>query len=158
MIKILFVTQLLGKNLFGGVETKMMNYKTMINDESAEIVVKLFDNWNDIIEEYDVIHLFNITSFPFESFMIAKYAKERGLKVVVNPIFYQDDKFINEMHGRFFVLFWKIFRSFKKNIKLFRYFDPFRYNEELFKITDLVIANTNEEFLCLNKWFRNISH
>ena len=79
MVKVLFVTNQISFNLYGGAETQIIKTFEYINKlGDGKYSIKLFDMWHDNIEEYDIAHVFKPTSFSFESLAISRYAKKNG--------------------------------------------------------------------------------
>ncbi|MBI5459237.1 glycosyltransferase family 4 protein [Methanobacterium sp.] len=159
-MKVLYINQQLGFNLYGGVETQMIETMKHINSLTDDVMVKLFNMWGDKIEEYDIVHIFSPRTFPSESLSIANYAKSHGLKVVVSPIFFDSPIFVKETHNSLYALLWKFYKRLNKEfseISYLNYINPNRHLEDLFKISDLLLPNTNDELKCLMKTFSQIS-
>lgn len=146
--------------MYGGAETQIMKTFEYINKSGCNhYEVKLFDMWTDAIENYDIVHIFKPTAFPSESYLLSEYAKNKGVKVVVSPIYYfhYTPQSIQE----------KIVASSKKNLityrkyffknKIISYLDPYKSLERVLKNSDAILPNTQEELDLLTKVF-NISH
>lgn len=152
MVKVLFVTNQISFNLYGGAETQIIKTFEYINKlGDGKYSIKLFDMWHDNIEEYDIVHVFKPTSFSFESLAISRYAKKNGVKVVSSSIFYQNEQknIVFIILNQFLILLRK---RFTKVWPLF-YFDPFRHAESVFQISDVILPNTKEELRILSDFF-----
>lgn len=156
MIKVLFVTHQLSFNKYGGAETQILKTLEKINKlENNSFKVKLYDMWTDSIEDYDIVHIFKPTAFPIESYSIAKYAKDNGVKVVVSPIYYfhnisknMSEMIINSLKERIILC-----RKYTSKTSPLTYLDPYRHSENLFMISDAILPNTYEELKLLKKVF-----
>jgi glycosyltransferase involved in cell wall biosynthesis len=141
-------------NIFGGAEVQLHKYKEHL--EKRGFRIKLFDIWNDKIDEFDAIHIFNPRTFPFEARVIAEYAKGKGLKVFVSPIFWFPPPRAYESRFKLFAykflaFTWKtLFHETLKNI-----IDPFRFSyiARLFSLADAIIPNTTEEKVIIQRLF-----
>lgn len=116
----------ISQNICGGVRIRIEEYLKNFNREIDE--VKVFDKWNDKIEEYDVYHVFLAT---MDSYSTVKLAKQKGLKVVVSatmslrrwlPIFY----------GRIVS-------------KIFRQLTPNAIVKKIYDMADAIICETENE-------------
>jgi hypothetical protein len=47
MKRVLYITHLLAKSLYGGAETQLLKTMAEINKSSGEFVVDLFQQWNN---------------------------------------------------------------------------------------------------------------
>lgn len=69
------------QNTAGGVQSKIKDTLKAISSQGVEI--KLFDKWNDKIDDFDLIHFFKLSG---EHFSLMKLAKSKGKKVVLSSI------------------------------------------------------------------------
>jgi glycosyltransferase involved in cell wall biosynthesis len=65
----------------GGVQVRIKNYISCLQKKNVE--VKLFDKWNDKIEDYDILHLFRLTT---EDFQLLHLAKEHDIPIVISSV------------------------------------------------------------------------
>lgn len=155
MKKVLFITHQLAFNSYGGAETQILETMNKINNLDGGYYVKLFDMYNDSIEDYDIVHIFNPRSFPSESYVFSEYAKQKNVKVVTSPIYFTEPigrtlKDICFYSSKNLIL--KSRKIFFKN-KPLSYFDPFRFMDKLFKNSNLILPNTCEEYKLLRRYF-----
>ena len=159
-MKVLYITHQLAFNLFGGAEVQLLKTMDYINTNFEDISVKLYDMQQDKIEDFDIVHIFNPTGFPYESFRIASFAKQKNIKVVVSPIYYEHSELDKSYHKKPILFFWNTFLLYRKILlksTLFQYVDPYRWLESLFKISDIILPNTQDELNSLYTRFINIA-
>ncbi|MBI5680687.1 MAG: glycosyltransferase family 4 protein [Methanobacterium sp.] len=161
MIKVLFTTHQTGFNVMGGAEIQMLKTMQSINKLYADKVeVKFFDVWNDKLENYDIIHIFNPMAFPCEALRIAEYAREKNIRVIISPIFYEYIKKENNVLSSIFERFMRFFSIFKRYIatkKRFEFLDNYKDVEKAFINADLILPNTEIEKNRLLSKFPNIN-
>lgn len=68
------------QNDYGGMQKRISDYTTMLKKEKVD--VKLFNKWEDKIEEFDILHIMKITS---DTYSTLKMANRIGLKTVISP-------------------------------------------------------------------------
>ena len=72
----------INQNKFGGMQTKIKGY---IDHMSPLAEIKKFDKWTDIIDDYDIIHIFMASS---EECGLVKYAKgKKTYSGIISNIF-----------------------------------------------------------------------
>ncbi len=156
MKRVLYVTHLLANSLYGGAETQLLRTMAMINKGSEEFKVQLFQQWEDQIRDYDIIHIFNPRSFPIESLRIMRFSKFEGVKVVVTPVFYHYSG-IREgtRDGAAVPLSERVSEDFRKmlRIRFFSLLDPYANIGNLLRECDLILPNTQEEMSQLMRFF-----
>ena len=81
--KVLFVSYPSSFQNVGGGEILLLKLKEFLEKEDVEI--KLFDMWQDRIEDYDLVHIFGSVK---DCLGVIQVAKARGVKVVTSPIFW----------------------------------------------------------------------
>ena len=74
-MKVLYITHLLANNLVGGAQIQIKKTKFYFNKLNCD--VRLFNSWEDKIDNYDIIHLFNPNQFPLESLKILEVCKNK---------------------------------------------------------------------------------
>jgi len=65
----------------GGLQVRIFEHLNSLKRES--ITCKLFNKWEDKIEDYDILHLFKVTK---DSYNEVLYAKQKGRKVVISAV------------------------------------------------------------------------
>ena len=156
MKRVLYITHLLANSLYGGAETQLLKTMAKINESSGEFVVDLFQQWNNEIHDYDILHLFNPRGFPTESLSIARFAKYGGMKVVVTPVFYHHSGIAKGIEGGpSFFLYERLSEDFRKllRMKYFSPLDPYASIGSLLKESHLILPNTLEETSQLVRFF-----
>lgn len=88
-VKVVYTTHQTGFNIMGGAEVQMLNTQRHVNQIAPEKVqIQLFNPWQDKLEDFQILHLFNPQAFPDEALRIAQYARNKGLKIFVSTIFH----------------------------------------------------------------------
>lgn len=147
MTKVYFVTHLLANNNYGGAETQIFHTMNAINGMISEYKVKLFDQWSDIIEKDNVVHIFNPGSFPTESHVFADFAKSKGARVVVSPISFHSKAQVREQEGFAMSILDRFVQTYRRPLRwpVLRYSDPLRHMEAALRSADLLLPNTTSE-------------
>jgi len=83
-MKILFDCPNINFHHFGGQEVQMCRTKDHLEGLGVEIT--LFNKFRNKIDDYDIYHLFGSDSI--EHFSVVSYAKEKGIPVVLSPVFW----------------------------------------------------------------------
>lgn len=121
------------QNKSGGVRNRILRIVDFLREEGVE--VDFFNKYKTKIEEYDVLHIFMLKS---ENYSLIKYAKSKGLKVVISSIVTLSGK--TQLK-----LYWKIRRlPIMTTYKI------------LFNCCDLadeIIVETKKEAFFLNKYY-----
>jgi len=154
LFNILFVTHQLGFNMYGGSETQILKTLEYINNApNTQYRVKLFNMWEDNLEKYDIIHIFNPRHFPIEAYHLCRYAKNIGINIVVSPVFYSHSmkkgKFLQSWVEDTFIKS----RKFCSEIKIISNLDPLKKMNSVLKFSDILLPNTQEELNLLTKHF-----
>ncbi|MCX6660890.1 MAG: glycosyltransferase [Candidatus Bathyarchaeota archaeon] len=146
-MRVAFLTYQGAFNLHGGAETQIEMTARYLS-KLKEVEVRLFDMWKDKIEEFDIVHIFKPTSFPAESLSICRYAKRRGVRIVVSPIFFRTGDGIDEhlpftqnllYHSRL------AFNDLVTSLPYVRELDPYAQVQELLRQSDSILPNTRAE-------------
>lgn len=69
------------QNKAGGVQSKIKDTFKEISNQGIEI--KLFDKWNDKVDDYDLVHFFKLSG---EHYSLMRLAKNKGKKIVLSSI------------------------------------------------------------------------
>jgi glycosyltransferase involved in cell wall biosynthesis len=86
-VKVLYYTDPAAFQLFGGAEIQMLKTKEYLMEMNDNVLVKLFDVFSDKLDEYDILHVFNMR---VDCLPIFKLAKTKKLKVVLSPIYWSE--------------------------------------------------------------------
>lgn len=122
------------QNRSGGIQTKIFQFEKYSSDNFE---VKLFDKWNDHIEEYDILHIFMAS---YDEYPIVKLARSRNVPVVVSAVVPSKNRL------RIFVS-----RLFNKIMPLR---DPHWMQSNVMEMADMVIAETEIEKRFIEKNFK----
>jgi len=137
-MNVAFVTHQLAYDLYGGLETQMINVYKELNNLGVH--TKLFKTWEDKLDDYDIVHIFSPTMFPFESWFISWQTKERGMKVVTSTVFWEDvPRIIKAIRKKFF--------------KAPFYHHPYKYVQKTLINSEILLPNTNAEALLVKEAF-----
>ncbi|MCM8782576.1 MAG: glycosyltransferase [Candidatus Omnitrophica bacterium] len=82
-MKILFFVYPSAFQAPGGGETLLLKTKEAL--EAKGIMVKLFDQWKDKLQDYDILHVFGSVK---DCLGLMQSAKSLGVKIVLSPIFW----------------------------------------------------------------------
>ncbi len=141
-MKILMATHQLSYNLLGGAEIQIDNTKINL-EKYYGLFVKKFNIWEDAIEDFDIIHIFNPCSFPIESYLLANYSIKKGVKVVISPIYWRN-------HGNVFNDY--LYKTYLSMIGTVSH-NSFYYLKKLFHSSNFILPNTKQEKIMINNWY-----
>jgi glycosyltransferase involved in cell wall biosynthesis len=150
VIKILYITNQIAFNWYGGAEVQIMKTIEYVNELNEGVNIELFNMWDHKIEDYDIIHIFKPTNFQSESLSLAKFANDRGIKTVISPIYYQTPEMRERIFPNRFIKYLTICRDELSKLALFNSLDPFRSFKRLANMTDMFLPNTQaeKEYIC----------
>lgn len=86
-LKVLYVSYPSAFQNIGGGEILLLKMKEYV--ERAGVQVKLFDMWNDKLEDYDLVHVFGSVK---ECLGLIRVANVRGTRVAITPLFWSSWK------------------------------------------------------------------
>lgn len=69
------------QNQSGGVQNRLRTIHNLLNKRG--IIVDFFSPFETKVEDYDILHVFSLSP---ESFDLVRFAKQKGLKIVLSPI------------------------------------------------------------------------
>jgi glycosyltransferase involved in cell wall biosynthesis len=145
-IKVLYFTHPAAFNIFGGAEIQMMKTKRYL-EKSGKCFIKLFDIFCDKLEDYDALHIFQMSP---ECLSLFRLAKLKGLKTVLTPIWW-------EPYSRGLQKFGPMaFARFYSNLKIykmitFRELYPFK---DFLDLADVILPSSEMESMILSHRFR----
>lgn len=150
-MRILYFADPVAFQLFGGAEVQMLKTKEYLEKMYDNVQVKFFEFFRDKLDDYDILHVFQIR---YECLSLCKLAKEKGLKVVVSPIYYPETET------------WKYSSILEKTLSKIRIFytNYKNYNYPAFKslypykdfldLANLIIPTSRSEARFLSKEFK----
>jgi Glycosyltransferase len=142
-MKVLFYSYPWAFQKRGGGETQLLKTKESL--ERLGVSVKLFDQWNDRLSDYDILHIFGSVK---DSLGLIDVAKKSGLKVCVSSIFWTDiRRFMGELGVKNQIL------SLAHHVakKTLPYFPSGR--RSVFNMADLILPNSESEAAQIKKYF-----
>lgn len=142
-MKILFYSYPWSFQKKGGGEIQLI--KTMEYLEKMGVNIKLFDQWNDKLSDYDMIHVFGSLK---DSVGLIKVARKSGLKVCVSSIFWTD---IRRFIGEFGFRNKAVSLAHHITKKIFPYFPSGR--REVFSMADIILPNSGSEADQIRRYF-----
>jgi glycosyltransferase involved in cell wall biosynthesis len=83
-IKVLYYTDPTAFQIFGGAEIQLAKTIDYLKRTSSRVKVKLFDLFKDKLEDYDLLHCFQLRP---ECLAICKLAKLKGLRIIISSIY-----------------------------------------------------------------------
>lgn len=113
------------QNVCGGVNIKIREISKRL-PTFAE--VKLFDKWNDKIQDYDILHVFSLSD---EAYSLVNVAHKKGIKIVVSAIVNPSNRlkmFLNRLAARFL-----------------RQINYYKKNKYILDVADAIICETERE-------------
>ncbi len=122
------------QNRSGGIQTKVFQFEKY---SKGNFEVKLFDKWNDHVEEYDILHIFMAS---YDEYSIVKLARSRNVPIVVSAVVPSKNRL------RIFVS-----RLLNKVVPLR---DPHWMQSSVMKLADRVIVETEIEKKFIEKNFK----
>lgn len=145
-IKVLYFTHPAAFNIFGGAEIQIIKTKTHL-EKVGKCFIKLFNIFCDKLDDYDILHVFQMTP---ECLPLFRLAKLKGLKTVLTPIWWEQyscgfDNFGPMAFARFYSN-WKIYRMIT-----FRQLYPFK---DFLDLADIVLPSSRMESRILSNNFR----
>lgn len=131
-MKVLFNTQSIGFQIMGGLEIQMLQTKKHL--EKLGVNVKLFDPFHDKLEDFDIFHTFG--SYSYEIVPITKMAKEKGIPVVISPVYW-----LSPFWERL-IKFRTVLVSIFRNSYVTSLMNPPKF---LFSLADIILPNSELE-------------
>ena len=147
-------------NSEGGAERQLLETLASLNATQPGVAAKPFDMWHDRIGDFDILHIFNPSTFPLEAIRIARIAAKESVLIAVSPIFYDSKGLVKEERGAIGVLLWTLavrLRPYTSRLGALTVMDPYRFLEPLLSISDAILPNTSDELIRLRQVFPSIS-
>ena len=142
-MKVLFYSYPWAFQKKGGGEIQLMKTKESL--ENMGVTVKLFDQWNDNLIDYEILHVFGSLK---DCAGIIRVARKSGLKVCVSSIFWTD---IRRFMGEFTLKSKIISLMHHVTKSVFPYFPSGR--REVFTSADLILPNSESEAYQIKRYF-----
>ncbi len=156
-MRVLFANQMLAfqPGFWGGAEVQMLKTRDYLQKLGADI--EIFSPATDRIEDFDILHIFCPWTFPSEASKLVNYAKEKGVKTVVSPIFWDFSELRLKLDPWRKKLYNLGNHAFQKTVYKYS-FDfglktPERYLARVFKSPDALLPNSNLEANLIIKLF-----
>lgn len=123
------------QNTSGGVQVRMRKIRDLLLSRGH--IVDFFSTFETRIEDYDILHVFALN---FESLLIMKVAKERGLKIVLSSV-------VNTINGSKIDLYRCLFS--KTPIMT-----TYKLLDQTIKLADNIIVETEAEGAFISKHYK----
>lgn len=156
-MKVLFATCQHSFQVYGGVEVQMLGLREHLEQQGVK--VKLFNAFNNSINDYDIIHLWRPLGNPLDACILANTAKKTGVKVVVSPIYWKPWKPVLSFEGpkiRFQPggLIKNLISSFvQKSGNDLGFASVYKFHTNILRSADLLLPNSwNEGRLLMNSF------
>lgn len=145
-MKVLFNCNTTGFQSPGGGEVQLLKTKEYL--EKNKINVKLFDQWKDKINDYDIVHNFGKSNNCYD---VINFAKLQNIRVALTPIYnWPSIKYsLNEVGGFKNKLKLLIYLSIKNNSM----FNSFSKTKLIMNESDVIFVDSNKEANLLMKHF-----
>jgi glycosyltransferase involved in cell wall biosynthesis len=161
-LKILYFTHPTAFNIFGGAEIQLIETKEWINKTQGKHQVKLFDIFNDKLENYDILHTFQMSPDCLD---LCKMAKSKGLKLALSPIFWTHSEYKSatmsylkfrdkiKFEAKTFVTHLK---WFYENLTMYGYPTSEELNpyKQFLEMSDIILPNSEMEAILISRRFR----
>lgn len=122
----------------GGLYTQVTNSKKYL--EKLGVEVDLYDIWQPLKEDYDLIHIFRADISLYDT---VKRLKQKGMKIVVSPVF-------ASTHNLLTLRAINLLNEFLKNFKVFTLH---LFVKEIMELANIILPNTDEEVKALSYGF-----
>jgi glycosyltransferase involved in cell wall biosynthesis len=150
-IRVLYYTDPTAFQIFGGAEIQMLKTKEYLDKMNDNIFVKFFDFFKDELDEYNILHIFQMRP---ECLSLCRLAKIKGLKIVLSPIYWPESEtwkyasIIEKMLSKIRI-FYSNFKGY--NYLTFKKLYPYK---DFLEAADIVVPNSRIEAEVLSKEFR----
>ena len=147
-VRVLYYTDPTAFQVFGGAEIQMIKTKEHLEKISSAVSVKLFNLFEDKLDDYDILHVFHMRS---ECLSICRLAKKRGLKIVLSPIYWPQEENSSNFIA---VLSW--IRNLHHNFNEYNYFTPRTLHpyKDFLDLADVIVPTSKLEAYLLSKLFK----
>ena len=123
------------QNDSGGLQVRIFEHQRALKTKNVHC--KLFNKWEDKIEDFDLYHLFKVTK---DSYNEVLFAKQKGKKVVVSAVV--------PLSGRKNISI-SLFLSSVFHLSL-----PYEFIRKVLDLADIVTTQTEDEKIFLIKYFK----
>jgi len=153
-IKVLYYTDPTAFQIFGGAEIHMLKTKEYLEKMNNHVSVKLFDMFKDKLDEYNILHIFQMRR---DCLSICKLAKIKKLKIAITT-------FYEGWHPQFEA--WKYsslplktaskIRTYYSNLKSYNYptFEELYPYKDFLEVGDIILPSSRIEARFLSNKFR----
>lgn len=153
-VEILYYADPTAFQIFGGGEILMLKTKEYLEKANDRVSVKLFDTFKDRLDEYDILHVFQMRP---DCLNICKLAKTRKLKIAITSIYENWNPTFEAWN--YSSLFEKIAskaRTYYSNLKNYNYptFEQLYPTKDFLELGDVVMPTSRMEATFLSNKFR----
>jgi glycosyltransferase involved in cell wall biosynthesis len=144
--RVLYSTHPLAFQIYGGAEVQLLKTKEYL-EKTGRCTIKLFDMFNDIIKDYDIMHNFMMYD---DCMRLVQMAKSVGVKIVLSPIYWRGlGDSVKPLTPSFFERLYSNFRyyGYLTQTNLF----PFK---NFLELADIILPNSQLEANLLSRDFR----
>ena len=120
----------------GGVQMRIQKILKYFS-EMPSVEAKLFNKWEDKLQDYDVLHEFKCTIEPYSLF---DFAKENGIKIVLSSVIAQEKA--------------QRIRSALLLNKMIPFNNSYSFIKRNLDRADAIIPQTKKEAAFINKYYR----
>ena len=124
----------------GGVQVRVRRIKELL--EERAIIVDFFCSFSTKLKDYDVLHIFSLTS---ESLSLAICAKKLGLRVVISPIVNVTRQRAKSIRRS--LLFYRIIRHYTSDLLEHQLY-------QLLEVSDAILVESPSEALFIEKYYK----
>jgi glycosyltransferase involved in cell wall biosynthesis len=157
-MKVLYFTYPTAFNFFGGGEIQLLKTKEYIEKVRKDCYIKLFDLFQDKLDQYEILHNFSMSS---DCLSLCKMAKMKNVKIAISPIFWSifvarsmnnfRERLKVEVEGNLVK-----FKNFYDNLTKYRLatLQTLYPYKEFLDLSDIILPNSNLEAILLSNMFR----
>lgn len=150
-MNVLYSTYPTAFNFFGGGEIQLLKTKEYVEKMGRNYYVKLFDIFQDRLEQFDILHNFSVES---DCLSLCRMAKMKGVKVALSPIYWAPSSKMEKQ----IALEKKLIqiRNFYYNFTRYRLFtfQTLRPFKEFFELSSIILPNSEMETSLISNTFK----
>jgi len=149
-MKIAYFTYPSAFNFFGGGEIQLLKTKEYIEKVRRNYYVKLFDIFQDKLEQFDILHNFSISP---DCLSLCGMAKLKGVKVALSPIYWKPSNMEKQKAlGKKIIQI----KNFYENLTGYRLFtfQALRPYKEFLELSSIILPNSEMEASLISTTFR----
>jgi len=153
-IKVLYYTDPTAFQIFGGAEIQILKTKEYLEKMNNNVFVKFFDTFKDRLDEYDILHIFQMRHDCLRTCRLAKIKK---LKIALSSIYEKwHPQFETWRHTSLLEKIASKIRMYYSNLKTYNYptFEELYPYKDFLEAADIIMPTSRMEAEFLSDKFR----